>query len=85
MTTFEEGGVVVVDDYYTPDAHEYAACSKILAASRPNLKGHQISFQSESQQPHKKVKSDSSVGGVMARIFTAGSARLGRTPVQVAA
>ena len=84
LTTYDDG-VVVVDSNYSPDAHQYTAYGKAIAVSRPALKGHQISFQNDSQQPSKKVKSDSGVGGVMARILNAGSARLGRTPVQVVA
>ena len=75
--------IVVIDCNVSPDAHQYSAYGKAVAATRPSLKGHQISFQGDSQQPSKKVKSDSS--GFMARILNAGSARLGRTPIQVAA
>ena len=82
--TMQEDGVVVVDSNYSPDAHQYTAYGKAISVSRPSLKGHQISFQCESQQPNKKVRSDSGVGSVMTRIFNAGSARLGRTPIQVA-
>lgn len=84
ITTYEDG-VIVLDSSYSPDAHQYTAYGKAIAASRPNLKGHQISFQGDSQQPAKKVKSDTGVGSVMSRIFNVGSARLGRTTVQIAA
>jgi PHO85 cyclin-1 len=84
LTTYETEGVVVIDGNHSPDSHLYSAYGNVITSSRPNLKGHQISFQSESQQPTKKVKSDIGVGSVMARIFNTGSARLGRTPVQVA-
>lgn len=80
LFTYDDG-VVVIDGNTSPDDHQYSAYGKAIAASRPNLKGHQISFQGESQQPAKKVKSDSGVGSVMARIIQ--SARLGRTPLQV--
>ena len=76
--------IAVVDCNVSPDAHQYTAYGKAIAATRPSLKGHQISFQSETQQPSKKVKSDSS--GFMARILSAATpGRLGRTPIQVAA
>jgi PHO85 cyclin-1 len=84
LTNSSYNDEIVVMDYNTsPDEHQYTAYGKVIASTRPSLKGHQISFQGESQQPAKKMKSDSS--GFMARILNAGSARLGRTPVQVAA
>lgn len=78
--------IVVVDLTQSPDASYHSAYGKAVSACRPTLKGHPTSFQGESQQPAKKVKSDSTVGGVMARIFNsaAHNYRLGRTPVQVA-
>lgn len=78
--------VVVVDLTESPDASYHSAYGKAMAASRPSLKGHQTSFQGESQQPAKKVKADSGMGGVMARLFSTATSnyRLGRTPVQVA-
>ncbi|KIX05392.1 uncharacterized protein Z518_06264 [Rhinocladiella mackenziei CBS 650.93] len=78
-----DDSIVVVDLTESPDASYHSAYGKALTASRPSLKGHQISFQGESQQPAKKVKSDSSVSGVMARIFSSAASnyRLGRTPV----
>jgi PHO85 cyclin-1 len=83
MSTFEDG-VVVVDGNLSPDAQQYTAYGRAFAASRPNLKGHQISFQTDIQQPAKKMKSDS-VGSVMARFFNSSGARLGRTPLQAPA
>jgi len=75
-----DDSIVVIDLTESPDASYHSAYGKDLSASRPSLKGHQTSFQGESQQPAKKVKSDSGVGGVMARLFSANNYRLGRTP-----
>jgi hypothetical protein len=81
-----DDSIVVIDLAESPDASYHGAYGKAVSASRPSLKGHQTSFQCESQQPAKKVKSDSSVGGVMARLFSTNNYRLGRTPaVQQAA
>ena len=82
-STCYDDNIVVLDANTSPDAHQYTTYGKAISASRPNLKGHQISFQSETQHPAKKARSDGSVSSVMARIFNAGSTRLGRTPVQV--
>ncbi|EXJ77150.1 hypothetical protein A1O3_10308 [Capronia epimyces CBS 606.96] len=81
-----DDSIVVVDLTESPDASYHSAYTKAMVASRPSLKGHQTSFQGESQQPAKKVRADSGVGGVMARIFSSATSnyRLGRTPVQVA-
>ncbi|EXJ54716.1 hypothetical protein A1O7_10057 [Cladophialophora yegresii CBS 114405] len=75
-----DDSIVVIDLTESPDASYHGAYGKAVSASRPSLKGHQTSFQCESQQPAKKVKSDSGVGGVMARLFSANNYRLGRTP-----
>jgi hypothetical protein len=81
--TIDEG-VTIIDGEASPDSLQYLAYGKSV---RPNLKGHQISFYD--QQPAKKVKSEGhghghnhSISSVMSRMFTAGAARLGRTPVQ---
>jgi hypothetical protein len=68
----------------SPDTLYHSAYGKALTAVRPSLKGHQTSFQGESQPPAKKVKADTGMGGVMARIFSSAASnyRLGRTPVQ---
>lgn len=81
-----DDSIVVVDLTQSPDASYHSAYNKALTATRPSLKGHQTSFQGESQQPAKKVKADTGMGGVMARIFNsaANTYRLGRTPVQAA-
>lgn len=78
-----EDSVVVVDLTESPDASYHSAYASALAGSRPSLKGHQTSFSAESQQPSKKVKADSGVGGVIGRMFNSANYRLGRTPVQV--
>ena len=76
-----DDSIVVVDLTQSPDASYHTAY-----AGRPNLKGHQTSFQGESQQPSKKVKSETGFGGVMNRIFNSAASnyRMGRTPVQAA-
>ncbi|EXJ83236.1 hypothetical protein A1O1_06855 [Capronia coronata CBS 617.96] len=81
-----DDAVVVVDLTESPDASYHNAYTKAMSVSRPSLKGHQTSFQGESQQPAKKARADSGVGGVMARIFSSATSnyRLGRTPIQVA-
>ncbi|KAK6385875.1 PHO85 cyclin-1 [Exophiala oligosperma] len=75
--------IVVVDLTESPDASYHGAYVSALAGSRPSLKGHQTSFSAESQQPSKKVKADSGMGGVIGRMFNSANYRLGRTPVQV--
>ena len=80
-----DDSIVVVDLTQSPDTSYHSAYTKAVSSSRPSLKGHQTSFQCESQQPSKKVKSDSGVGSVMARIFSTNNYRLGRTPVPQAA
>lgn len=85
---YMDDSITIIDDTVSPDAHQYTAYGKAVAGTRPNLKGHQISFYD--QQPTKKVKSENShghnhsVSSVMTRLFSAGATRLGRTPVQVA-
>ncbi len=65
-----------------------AAASGVV---RPGMKGHQNSFQGESQQPAKKAKMSagpaSGMGGVMARFFHTAAGgyvaqRVGRGPQQ---
>jgi PHO85 cyclin-1 len=78
--SYGEEMVMVADYNESPEALQYSSYGK---AARPSLKGHQISFQHETQQPAKKMKSDTA--GFMARILNAATpGRLGRTPVQVA-
>lgn len=74
-------GVVVVDGSFSPGMTHATAYGRALAAAqaaasgavRPGMKGHQNSFQGESQQPTKKAKMStgptSGMGGVMARFF----------------
>lgn len=85
---YVDENIAIFDGQASPDSYQYTAYGKAVAAARPNLKGHQISFYD--QQPSKKVKSEGpapahqhSVGSVMSRLFNAGATRLGRTPVQV--
>lgn len=60
----------------------------IPGSARPGMKGHQISFSNESQQPAKKVKADhnnsSSVSTVVSNFWKSatGGYRIGKTPVQ---
>ena len=75
-----DDSIVVIDLTESPDASYHGPYGKALAISRPSLKGHQTSFTGESQQPAKKVKADSGVGSVMARLFSGNNYRLGRTP-----
>ena len=75
-----DDSIVVIDLTESPDASYHGPYGRAVSTTRPSLKGHQTSFQCESQQPAKKVKSDSGVGGVMARIFSSNNYRLGRTP-----
>jgi len=59
-------------------------------SARPGMKGHQISFSTDSQQPSKKVKaehnSSSSVTSVVSNFWKSatGGYRVGRTPLQTA-
>jgi PHO85 cyclin-1 len=79
-------GIVVVDGSFSPGMSHATAYGRALAAAqqaaaslgavRPGMKGHQNSFQGESQQPAKKAKMSaasggvgSGMGGVMARFF----------------
>jgi PHO85 cyclin-1 len=75
-------GIVVVDGSFSPGMTHATTYGRALAAAqaaasgiaRPGMKGHQNSFQGESQQPAKKAKMSASapgtgVGGVMARLF----------------
>ncbi|EXJ69608.1 uncharacterized protein A1O5_07644 [Cladophialophora psammophila CBS 110553] len=81
-----DDSIVVVDLTQSPDASYHSAHGKTISVPRASLKGHQTSFQGESQQPAKKVKADSGVGSVMARFFSSAASnyRIGRTPVQQA-
>ncbi|KEF55138.1 uncharacterized protein A1O9_08791 [Exophiala aquamarina CBS 119918] len=80
-----DDSIVVVDLTQSPDASYHSAYGTAIGG-RPSLKGHQTSFSGESQQPSKKVKSETGFGGVMNRIFNSAASnyRLGRTPVQAA-
>jgi PHO85 cyclin-1 len=74
-------GVLVVDGSFSPGMTHATAYGRALAAAqaaasgvvRPGMKGHQNSFQGESQQPAKKAKMSAGptigMGGVMARFF----------------
>ncbi|RMZ89746.1 hypothetical protein DV736_g3024, partial [Chaetothyriales sp. CBS 134916] len=69
--------IIIADINSSPEEHQYTLAA---GASRPSRKGHQISFHGESQQPSKKLKSETS--GFMARILNAATpGRLGRTPI----
>lgn len=71
----------MVDGSFSPGMTHATAYGRALAAAqaaasgvvRPGMKGHQNSFQGESQQPAKKAKMSSGstigMGGVMARFF----------------
>jgi hypothetical protein len=65
--------------------------AQAVAATRSTMKGHQISFSHDSQQPKKKVRHDSgiSTGNLIARYLNkaTGGAILGNRPAlqQVAA
>jgi PHO85 cyclin-1 len=74
-------GVLVVDGSFSPGMTHATVYGRALAAAqaaatgvvRPGMKGHQVSFQGENQQPSKKAKMSSApatgMGGVMARFF----------------
>lgn len=83
--------LAIADSSYSPDAAQHTIYGEVHAqtmkayATRPGMKGHQISYYGE--QPAKKAKHsdvNGSVSGVMARILNsaANGYRLGRTPVQ---
>ena len=66
--------VYVVDSSVSPSMTSNSAYGAAIAATRPTLKGHQISFSNDAQQPAKKVKTASSgVSAVMSRFFTSAS------------
>ena len=71
--------IFVVDGLQSPGATHAASYGK---AVRPNIKGHQISFQRDTVQPSKKVKTASAtpggVGSVMARFFNTATSNYGR-------
>ena len=74
--------IFVVDGLQSPDTTHTASYGKAVAAVRPSMKGHQISFQGDSQQPSKKVKTTCAtpggVGSVMARFFNTATSNYGR-------
>ena len=80
--------VFVVDGSYSPSMSQAATYGKAVSATRPTVKGHQISFQAESQQPSKKVKTtgpSNGVSAVVARLFNSAATtnyRAGRATVQ---
>lgn len=83
LNSYADENVMVMDGNTSPDALQYSVYGKAIAATRPAVKGREISFNDH--QPHKKVRSDNhSMSSVMSRIFNVGATRLGRTPVQVA-
>jgi G1/S-specific cyclin PLC1 len=74
--------IFVVDGLQSPGTTHTASYGKGMAAVRPSMKGHQISFQGDSQQPSKKVKTTCTtpggVGSVMARFFNTATSNYGR-------
>jgi PHO85 cyclin-1 len=73
---------------YSPSMAQSVAYGKAMAGAKPSMKGHQISFQGETQQPSKKVKTGaaSGVASVMTRFFntaTAGYGKANRPPLPV--
>lgn len=83
-SSYTDNSIVVVDHNHSPEAAQYTAYGKARSATRPSLKGHQISFSGECQQPSKKARHDNSgMGGMVAKFFNqATNYRLGRTPLQ---
>ena len=79
-----DDSVFVVDGCYSPGMTHTTSYNKAMAAIRPSMKGHQISFQGESQQPSKKAKTSCStpgagVGAVMARFFNTAASSYARS------
>jgi len=78
-----DDNILVVDGSCSPGATQTTSYGKAMAAVRPSMKGHQISFQGDSQQPSKKVKTNCStpgaVGSVMARFFNTATSGYGRS------
>jgi hypothetical protein len=74
--------IFVVDGLQSPGTVHAASYGKSMGAIRPSMKGHQISFQGETQQPSKKAKTacatPGGVGSVMARIFNTATSNYGR-------
>jgi PHO85 cyclin-1 len=74
--------IFVVDGLQSPGTMHAASYGKVMAAGRPSMKGHQISFQGDSQQPSKKAKTTCAtpggVGSVMARFFNSATSNYGR-------
>lgn len=87
-SSYIDDSVHVVDLTYSPDMTQYAQAA---TAARPTMKGHHISFSHDSQQPKKKLKSDSgnTTSSLIARYLNkaTGGAILGNRPTlqQVAA
>ena len=74
--------IFVVDGFQSPGTTHGPSYGKAVTAVRPSMKGHQISFQGDSQQPSKKVKTTCAtpggVGSVMARFFNTATSNYGR-------
>lgn len=74
--------IFVVDGLQSPSTTHVSSYGKAMVVVRPSMKGHQISFQGDSQQPSKKMKTASStpsgVGSVVARLFNTATANYGR-------
>lgn len=80
-SSYIDDSVHVVDLTYSPDMTQYA---QAVAATRPTMKGHQTSFSHDSQQPKKKLKSESgtTTSNLIARYLhkATGGAILGNRP-----
>ena len=89
--SYIDESVHVVDLTYSPDMTQNTLYAQAVAATRPAVKGHQLSFSHDNQQPKKKVKHDSgnSTSNLIARYLNkaTGGAILGNRPAlqQVAA
>lgn len=86
-SSYIDDSVVVADLNYSPEAAALVYQEPMhygkQSITRPAMKGHQISFQNDSQQPAKKARHNTpgnGFGGVMNRIFNtaANSYRVGR-------
>lgn len=95
----DEQSLIIADTNYSPESNAYSyygtATATVVKSQRPGMKGHQLSYSGDMQQPYKKAKQEhhghnhgSSVSSVMARILNSaanGYRGLGRTPVQTVA
>lgn len=66
--SYAEADPLIVDENFDPVAVNESDYG-VSVPTRPSMKGHQISFQGETQQPAKKIKPNG-FGGVMTRIFS---------------